>query len=116
MPTGEDERGGDGRPRRSAGMIEIGAAGRETLTAEEAAAIGAVARAGRVILFPTDTLYGLGADPRSPAGLEALFSLKGRDPGKPVPVLLADAALVGDFAATVPAPWRDLMGRFWPGP
>jgi L-threonylcarbamoyladenylate synthase len=97
-------------------MIEIGAAGRETLAAEEAAAVGAVARAGGVILFPTDTLYGLGADPRSPAALEALFRLKGRDPRKPVPVLLADVSLVDGFAAAVPAPWRALMERFWPGP
>ena len=69
-----------------------------------------------MIVFPTDTLYGLGVDPRSPAGLAALFRLKGRDPGKPFPVLLADAALVGRYAAAVPAPWRALMGRFWPGP
>ena len=69
-----------------------------------------------MILFPTDTLYGLGVDPCSPAGLAALFRLKGRDPGKPLPVLLADASLVGRYAAAIPAPWRALMERFWPGP
>lgn len=97
-------------------MIEIGAAGKNALTAEEAAAVGSVAGAGGVILFPTDTIYGLGADASSPAGLAALFRLKGRDPGKPVPVLLADVSLVERFAAAIPAPWRPLMESFWPGP
>lgn len=84
--------------------------------AAEAAAIRATAESGGVILFPTDTLYGLGVDPLSAAGLEALFRLKGRAEGKPVPVLLADASLVGRYAAQVPPPWRTLMARCWPGP
>jgi len=89
---------------------------RDVLAAEEEAAVGATARVGGVILFPTDTLYGLGVDPGSAAGLAALFRLKGRDPGKPLPVLLADASLTGRYAAAIPAPWRALMERFWPGP
>lgn len=98
-------------------MRVIRCAGRAVLAPVEAAAVAAAAaRAGGVILFPTDTLYGLGVDPSSEAGLEALFSLKGRDPGKPVPVLLADGALVERYAAAIPAPWRVLMARFWPGP
>jgi L-threonylcarbamoyladenylate synthase len=97
-------------------MLEIPCAGRDTLTPEEAAAVGAAALAGGVILFPTDTLYGLGVDPGSAAGLAALFRLKGRDPGKPVPVLLADASLVERFAAAVPGAWRALAQRCWPGP
>jgi L-threonylcarbamoyladenylate synthase len=97
-------------------MRVIPCEGRELLTPEEEATVGAAARAGGVILYPTDTLYGLGVAPGSPSGLDALFRLKGRDPGKPLPVLLADAALVGMYAAAVPAPWRALMSRFWPGP
>ena len=97
-------------------MRVIQAAGRDALAPEEEAAVGAAARAGAVILFPTDTLYGLGVDPASAAGLEALFRLKGRDPGKPLPVLLAAASLADRYAAAIPAPWRALMERFWPGP
>ena len=97
-------------------MRVIHCAGRDELTPDEAAAVGAVARAGGVILFPTDTLYGLGVDPSAPAGIDALFRLKGRDPGKPLPVLLAAASLVDRYAASIPAPWRALMERFWPGP
>jgi len=94
----------------------ITCAGRDVLTSEEASAIGATARAGGVILFPTDTLYGLGVDPGSSAALASIARLKGRDPGKPLPVLLADAALLDRYAAGVPTPWRTLMERFWPGP
>lgn len=97
-------------------MRIIHCAGRDALTPEEAVSVGASARAGGVILFPTDTLYGLGVDPCSSAGLTALFRLKGRDPGKPFPVLLADAALIDRYAAAIPAAWRALMERFWPGP
>jgi L-threonylcarbamoyladenylate synthase len=97
-------------------MREIACSSREDLPAAAAAAVGAAIRAGEVLLFPTDTLYGLGVDPGSEAALDRLFRLKGRDPGKPVPVLLADASLVGRFAAAIPAPWPALMERFWPGP
>ena len=97
-------------------MIEIRCAGRDSLSADEASAVAATARGGGVILLPTDTLYGLGADPRSDAGIAAVCRLKGRDPGKPLPVLLADPSLVGSFASGFPAPWRALAARFWPGP
>jgi L-threonylcarbamoyladenylate synthase len=97
-------------------MHVIDCAGRDLLTSAEETTIGATVRAGGVILFPTDTLYGLGADPCSPTGLAAVFRLKGRDPGKPLPVLLADASLVGRYAAAVPRRWRGLMRHFWPGP
>ncbi|HWR98229.1 MAG TPA: L-threonylcarbamoyladenylate synthase, partial [Candidatus Methanoperedens sp.] len=94
----------------------ISCAGREALAPDEAASVATAVRAGGVLLFPTDTLYGLGADPLSDAGHAAICRLKGRAPGRPLPVLLADAALLGRFAAAVPAPWRSLMARFWPGP
>jgi L-threonylcarbamoyladenylate synthase len=80
------------------------------------AVVSSAARAGGVILLPTDTLYGLGADPGLPAGLAAVFHLKGRQPAKPLPVLIAEESLVGRYAVAVPAAWRTLMDRFWPGP
>jgi len=97
-------------------MREIRCADRDALAPVEAAAVGATARAGGVILFPTDTLYGLGVDPFSEVALASLFRLKGREPDKPVPVLLADASLIGRYAAAIPEPWRALIERFWPGP
>lgn len=102
--------------RANPDLREIRCAGRDTLTSQEAAAVSAAARAGGVILFPTDTLYALGADPLARTGLAAILVLKGRDPGKPVPVLLAGPDQVERYAAEVPRPWRALMERFWPGP
>lgn len=96
--------------------VFIRCAGREELGPRQAAKVATATHEGRVILFPTDTLYGLGVDPLSVPGLDALFRLKRRDPGKPVLVLIADASLVDRFAAAVPEPWRALIGRFWPGP
>ncbi|GAB4363609.1 MAG: hypothetical protein Kow00128_04530 [Deltaproteobacteria bacterium] len=72
-------------------------------------------QAGRAVVYPTDTLYGLGVDPGSAAALARVISLKGRAEGKPIPLLLDAAERAVSFAAAVPAAaWR-LMERFWPG-
>lgn len=71
--------------------------------------------AGGMAIFPTDTLYGLGVDPRSPAGLARLAAVKGREGGKPIPLLLDEAARAGSYAADVGADAARLMERFWPG-
>jgi L-threonylcarbamoyladenylate synthase len=49
---------------------------------------------GGIVAFPTESSYGLGADPRSAAGVEAIYRLKERERGKPLPVVAADAAQV----------------------
>lgn len=72
-------------------------------------------RAGGVVVFPTDTLYGLGADPGRAGPLARLLSLKGRAEGKPIPLLLDSAERAGSFAAEIPETARRLMERFWPG-
>jgi len=72
-------------------------------------------RAGGVAIFPTDTLYGLGVDPCSETGLARLFAAKGRDRGKPIPLLLSGAEQVDRWARHVPPAAARLMDRFWPG-
>ena len=72
-------------------------------------------RAGGVVIFPTDTLYGLGVDPCSETGLNRLFAAKGRDRGKPIPLLLSDGEQVDRWARHVPPAAARLMDRFWPG-
>jgi L-threonylcarbamoyladenylate synthase len=70
---------------------------------------------GRLIVYPTETFYGLGADARSGEAVEALIKLKGRGPDKPLPVIVppggetAVAARIGEQAAS-------LIERYWPGP
>jgi L-threonylcarbamoyladenylate synthase len=72
-------------------------------------------RAGGAVIFPTDTLYGLGVDPCSETGLTRLFAAKGRDRGKPIPLLLSDREQVDRWARHVPPAAARLMDRFWPG-
>jgi len=72
-------------------------------------------RAGGAVIFPTDTLYGLGVDPRSETGLNRLLAAKGRDRGKPIPLLLSGVEQVDRWARHVPPASARLMGRFWPG-
>lgn len=73
--------------------------------------------AGRVVAIPTDTVYGLAADPSRRGATDQLFALKGRPPDLALPVLVADleqgAALVGDGEMDPVA--RRLAERFWPG-
>ncbi|MGE5189498.1 MAG: L-threonylcarbamoyladenylate synthase [Gemmatimonadota bacterium] len=71
--------------------------------------------AGGMAIFPTDTLYGLGVDPRSPAGLARLVAAKGREGGKPIPLLLSEPACAESYAADVGGAAARLMERFWPG-
>lgn len=77
-------------------------------------------RAGRVVAFPTDTVYGLAVDPTVPGAMAALFETKGRPATVAVAVLVADLAQAEALAADgvhpgLSAPARRLAGRFWPG-
>jgi L-threonylcarbamoyladenylate synthase len=72
-------------------------------------------RAGGAVIFPTDTLYGLGVDPCSEKGLDRLLTAKGRDRGKPIPLLLSGGEQVDRWARHVPPAAARLMDRFWPG-
>ena len=72
-------------------------------------------RAGGAVIFPTDTLYGLGVDPCSGTGLNRLLAAKGRDRGKPIPLLLSEWEQVDRWARHVPPAAARLMDRFWPG-
>jgi L-threonylcarbamoyladenylate synthase len=72
-------------------------------------------RAGGAVIFPTDTLYGLGVDPRSETGLDRLLAAKGRDRGKPIPLLLSGGEQVDRWTRHVPPAAARLMDRFWPG-
>ena len=70
---------------------------------------------GRLVAFPTDTFFALGADAMNPAAVERVFQAKGRNPGTPVPVLIRDAEMAGQLVSDFPGPLRDLADEFWPG-
>jgi len=71
---------------------------------------------GEVVAFPTETVYGLGADAWNPSAVKKVFEIKGRPADNPLIVHIADKASAGDFAAKIPEPAGRLMERFWPGP
>jgi L-threonylcarbamoyladenylate synthase len=73
-------------------------------------------RAGEVVAFPTETVYGLGADAANPEAVAKIFALKGRPETHPVIVHLADAAHLEAWAREIPAGARRLASAFWPGP
>lgn len=69
----------------------------------------------QVVAFPTDTVYGVGANMADSAAVERLFQAKGRPEERGIPLLLADAESIERFCREVPeAAWR-LIRRFWPG-
>lgn len=76
----------------------------------------AALRAGELVVYPTETFYGLGADPYSAAALKRLFAIKGRDPAKPIALIAADSKMAFDLARSVPTMARVLADAFWPGP
>ncbi|HSD09520.1 MAG TPA: L-threonylcarbamoyladenylate synthase [Candidatus Binatia bacterium] len=71
---------------------------------------------GGVIVYPTETLYGLGVDATAEAALARLGSLKGRDRGKPVSVLVGSRAMLDDIVDLVTSVAERLIEKFWPGP
>lgn len=71
--------------------------------------------AGELIVLPTDTVYGVGADARQAAAVAALLAAKGRGRSFPPPVLIGDAAEAEALVREFPAPARALAQRFWPG-
>jgi L-threonylcarbamoyladenylate synthase len=83
------------------------------------AAIAAAARlleAGELVAFPTETVYGLGADAENPAAVERIFAAKGRPSNHPVIVHLAPGADIARWAIDMPPEAQQLIDAFWPGP
>jgi len=76
----------------------------------------AVIRAGGLVAFPTETVYGLGANALDPAAVARVFEAKGRPATNPVIVHVADVVQVVNVAAEWPETADRLAARFWPGP
>ncbi|HET6781084.1 MAG TPA: L-threonylcarbamoyladenylate synthase [bacterium] len=70
---------------------------------------------GGVIVFPTDTVYGVGCLIDNDDAVRRVYALKNRPQTESLPVLLADVAQLDEYASDVPAVARRLAGRFWPG-
>jgi L-threonylcarbamoyladenylate synthase len=78
------------------------------------AAVDAVQR-GDLVVLPTDTVYGLGADAFKPWAVTALLNAKGRDRQMPPPVLVGSRTTLDGLVLSLPQVARDLVAAFWPG-
>ncbi|MGD2049532.1 MAG: L-threonylcarbamoyladenylate synthase [Chloroflexota bacterium] len=93
--------------------------GTKLLKAEQSGSIEEAARLlkeGHLIAFPTDTLYGVGADTFNPRAIQKLFVAKARPLEKGIPILLSDVEYLGEIVSQAPDLAMTLAQRFWPGP
>lgn len=74
-----------------------------------------VARGG-ILAIPTESSYGLGADPRNRDGVESVYRVKGRERGKPLPVVVADLAQLADLGIDPDLPILKPLSACWPAP
>ena len=99
----------------SSGPRIFGIAG-NALDPEVLAQAATMLRRGGLVAFPTETVYGLGADATNPKAIERLNQVKGRPPEKPYSWHLHSVEQVAAFVPSIPPLARTLMDRFWPGP
>ena len=83
---------------------------------EQIARAAALLRAGELVAFPTETVYGLGADAANPEAVAKIFAAKGRPADHPLIVHIAGADRLDAWAREVPEQARALAAAFWPGP
>ncbi len=86
---------------------------------DDEAAIGAAVAAlerGELVVLPTETVYGLVADPRAQGTVELIYEAKQRDRGKPLQMLVNDVEAIAAMGFTLNAVEQRLAERFWPGP
>ena len=77
---------------------------------------GALLRSGSLVAFPTETVYGLGANALDPEAVAGIFQAKGRPQDNPLIIHLSDRSQLEDYVREVPATAVPLMEKFWPGP
>lgn len=73
-------------------------------------------KSGEVVAFPTETVYGLGADAKNPDAIQKVFEIKGRPSDNPLIVHISERKQAHDFALHISDDARKLMDAFWPGP
>jgi len=87
-----------------------------SVPAAEIAHAAAVLKAGELVAFPTETVYGLGADASNADAVRKVFAAKGRPADHPLIVHIADALQLRNWARDVPPAAHTLAQHFWPGP
>src|SRR4051812_12610968 len=104
------------RQRRSTRQWHCARSSASTVASKEIARAVALLKEGRLVAFPTETVYGLGADAWNPAAVRRLYKVKGRPADHPVIIHFASADKAFEWAREVPDAAKTLAKRFWPGP
>ena len=113
MPSGvsrEGTGGGGGAPPHSREMLRLAADAASLQVAAE------VIAAGGIVATPTDTLYGLAADPFRADAVARVFAVKGRSSERALPLIAADVKQIESHLGSLPPMGRRLAEKFWPGP
>jgi len=87
-----------------------------TVGREQIAKVSAILRAGGTVAFPTETVYGMGANALDAAAVEKIFAAKERPHWDPLIVHLSDETMLASVVSAVPERAQLLMDAFWPGP
>lgn len=93
-------------------ILKVNAVAPEESAISEAAE---VVQKGGVIVYPTETLYGIGADARNPAAVQKIIQAKKRKEHKPILVIVHSVEMLRQLVAETPASAEQLMKQFWPG-
>jgi len=100
-------------------LCKVASKKRDTIVSvDESTILEAVSllKQGRLVAFPTETVYGLGADASNPEAVKQIFAAKGRPENHPLIVHIGSVEQINDWAVDIPAVvWR-LAQQFWPGP
>ncbi len=88
----------------------------ECIEQEKIESIVNVLQEGKIIVYPTDTFYGLGADSFSEEGIRKIYALKQRDFSKPLSVVISDIDALPKIARDIPPLFDSIAREFWPGP
>lgn len=83
---------------------------------EPVSPLAALLGRGGILAVPTESSYGLAADPRNPAGVAAIYRIKAREAGKPLPVVVAGLDMLAGLGIDPDLPILAVLARFWPGP
>ncbi len=98
----------------SAGILHLRA--EQGLAVSEQEQIREVVHGGKMLIFPTDTIYGLGCDAFNDRAVERVYRIKGRAPERPFSVHVASVSVIEQYVAPLTGRQRDLLERLLPGP
>jgi L-threonylcarbamoyladenylate synthase len=88
----------------------------EKYSVNELRTIVSVLKKNGLIVYPTETFYGLGANCFSPEAVKKIFALKRRDRAKPLPVVISDRSMLESVVADIPPAAEPFLRLYWPGP